>query len=180
MTGYERHLHEWGDRLQDWLDGELAPAARAAFAAHLSACEICREYVGRFEQLDARLTAALPSLALDASFDARLMARIAANDEQLRATKRRALERQIENERLALARGWRRSLVTVVPSVIAGIAVAFSLSAYVGDLQIVRTLITDSAAGLGQNAPTLIKLAVTSITGAGIGLTIARWLSRPA
>ena len=177
MTSREQHLQEWSEALQDWLDGELSLAARAKFDTHLAGCGICREQVARFKDLDAALAAAAPPLVLDQSFDRRLFAQIDASDERSRAAKRRVLERQLETERLALARGWRRGLAIVIPSVIAGIALALTLSAYIGSSEIVRSLIADGAAVLGGNASSTLRLAVTCVTGAGIGLTIARWLS---
>ena len=36
--------------VQDWLDGELAPAEAARFEAHLAGCEGCTNYVEQMRQ----------------------------------------------------------------------------------------------------------------------------------
>jgi anti-sigma factor RsiW len=174
----EQHLQEWDDTLQDWLNGELAPAARARFAAHLESCEICSDQVAGFERVDEALTQALPRLTLDNAFERRLFSKIDAIDEHARAAKRRQAERELEAERRLLARTWRRSVLTVVPSVIAGIVLAVSLSSYFSGSELVGSLVADGAAALGRNTAGMLHLGVTSLIGAGVGLTIARWLTR--
>jgi anti-sigma factor RsiW len=177
MSTRERHLQDWNDALQDWLDGELAPIDRARFEAHLAACAICHESIATFERLDAALAASLPPVALSDSFDRRLLARIDASDEQSRVAKRSDIERQMQAERLELARGWRRTLAILVPSIVAGITVAFALAASLSGSEAVRSLIASGSAALGQGSGPLLQLAITSFMGAGIGLLIARWVS---
>lgn len=50
MTRCEQHT-----RIQDFLDGELAPAEAPAFRAHLAACPRCAAEVAAFERLIATL-----------------------------------------------------------------------------------------------------------------------------
>jgi len=179
MQSREEHLREWNDALQDALEGELTPAARASFDAHLQSCEICQEQLAELERVDAALVAALPRLTLDDAFERRLLATIDSSDERARAAKRRQAEREIDRARQALARDWRRNLVIVVPSIIAGLVLAYSLSTYFSGSELMRTLIEEGAARLGRDAAGIMRMAVTSVIGAGIGLTIARWLARP-
>jgi anti-sigma factor RsiW len=61
-----------GDRLQEWLDGRLAPGASAEVEAHLSACVSCREERDRLVTVRETLRAALPARDLPRDFEAEL------------------------------------------------------------------------------------------------------------
>jgi anti-sigma factor RsiW len=179
MQSHEEHLLEWNDALQDAVDGVLTPAVRATLEVHLQSCEICQEQLAELERVDGELVTASPRLTLDDAFERRLFAKIDSSDERARAAKRRQAQREIERARQALARDWRRNLVIVVPSIIAGIVLAYFLSTYFGSSEFMRALIAEGTAGLGHDAAGIVRIAVTSVIGAGIGLTIARWLARP-
>jgi anti-sigma factor RsiW len=172
------HELEWNDRLQDWLDGELDPAGVTAFETHLAGCAMCQNTVARFEQLDEALVAAAPTLSLDASFDQRLLAQIETIDEKHRAEARRRIEQELQQQLGALRRGWKRTLAFVIPGIVAGIAVAFALTAWLDDSGVTRTLVAEGAAELGSGSTDFIRLGVTSIVGAALGMLIAPWLAR--
>ena len=50
----------WIDRLSDYLDGELTPAERSAFDAHLAQCRDCSEALGELREVVARAAALTP------------------------------------------------------------------------------------------------------------------------
>ena len=62
------------------------------------------------------------------AFDAKIFAQLDAIDETKRAEARRRLEQELQQNLQALARGWRRALLFVVPGVVAGVALAFALA----------------------------------------------------
>ncbi|NLG77159.1 MAG: hypothetical protein GX535_13065 [Xanthomonadaceae bacterium] len=179
MTAADHDL-EWNDRLQDWLDGDLAADERTAVEAHVGACDACKEQLALLRTLDASLVAALPRLALDESFDARLFERISSVDEARRAADRARVRQELEADLTKLARDWRHTLAIVIPSVLAGIALAFGLAAYFDTAEWAQTLTARGAGEIGAINATHLHLLLTSAIGAATGYVIARWLTPSA
>ena len=67
-------------KLSAYLDGELAPEARAAVTAHLAACAACAEELRRLSAVDAAITA-LPAAKPSPFFAAKVAAAARALDE---------------------------------------------------------------------------------------------------
>jgi anti-sigma factor RsiW len=175
-TDREHHL-EWNDRLQDWLDGDLDAADTTSLQAHVADCALCRMRVEELKQLDLGLRNATPRLVLDESFDARIFAQLDAIDESKRAEARRRVEQELQQGLSALTRGWRRALLFVLPGIVAGIAMAFGLSAWLEAAGYTHTLVVQSAAEFGPGASDLVRLSLTTLLGAGLGAAIAGWLA---
>lgn len=171
------HDIEWNDRLQDWLDGDLDAADTAALQAHMADCADCRARADELQALDRELRGAAPRMALDDSFDARIFAQLDEIDDTKRAEARRRLEQELQQNLHALARGWRRALLFVVPGVIAGVALAFALAWWLDTGGVMHTLIVQSAAEFGTDNSGLVRLSVMTLLGAGLGGLIARWLA---
>ena len=171
------HDIQWDERLQDWLDGDLDAADTAALQAHMSDCAACRARADELQTLDRNLRNAAPRLALDDSFDAKIFAQLDVIDETKRAEARRRLEQELQQNLHALARGWRRALLFVVPGVIAGVALAFALAWWLDTGGVMRTLIVQSAAEFGTDNSGQVRLIVMTVLGAGLGGLIARWLA---
>jgi anti-sigma factor RsiW len=173
------HLLAWNDRLQDWLDGDLDAADAATLQAHMTGCAMCRARAEELRELDRSLFGAAPRLALDDAFDAKLFAQIDAIDDSQRAEARRRIERELQQDLQALARGWRRALLFIVPGVVAGVALAFALTSWLNDASLMQALVTESAR-LGSGSSGYVPLIVTTLIGAGLGGLIARWLASVA
>jgi len=169
------HLAAWSDRLQDWLDGASEDLEAAAVQQHLDACADCRAFVEALQRVDLTLGAVVPVPPLDASFDARLYAHLDALDESGAAEKRRELEQELQRNLQALSRGWRRSLGLLIPGIVAGLAIAFALSAW---LQAAGLTALDLGGGSGLDADLaqLLRLTLTACLGTALGLGLARWL----
>lgn len=179
MTTRDHDL-EWSERLQDWLDGELAPDERAFVEAHTESCDACRKHLAALSALDGALAAAAPRMSLDESFDARLFAHIASDDEARRAAAREQLQQEIEAGFAKLARDWRRTLGLIIPSVLAGIALAFGLAAYFGTAEWVQSMTAQSAGEIGVLNAMHLHVLLTSAIGAATGYVVARWLADAA
>jgi anti-sigma factor RsiW len=171
------HDIEWNDRLQDWLDGDLDAADTAALQAHMDGCAACRARADELQALDRSLRSAAPRLALDDAFDAELFAQIDAVDESKRAEARQRIEQELQQNLQALARGWRRALLFIIPGVIAGVALAFALTWWMNDAGVMRALIAQSAAEFGPGNSGQVQLIATTLLGAALGGLIARWLA---
>lgn len=177
MTPEEEHTLAWIDRLQDWLDGDAAPADGAAFEAHLAGCEICQAQLNEFEGLDEQLQAAVPPIALNETFDRRLFAQIDTIDEAKRTATRQRVEQEFQDNLHALSRSWRRMLAFVIPGAVAGIAVAFALAGILST-EVTHELIASSDS-VARN-PELVNIALTTLLGAAMGGGVARWLASAA
>ncbi len=171
------HLLEWNDRLQDWLDGDLDERNTAALQAHLADCARCRTFAEELRGLDRELHQSSPSLALDAAFDARIFSQIETFDEAKRAAARKRVEQELQQNLQALSRRWRRTLAMLIPGIVAGIAIAFALTAWLGQSELTRHLVMESATGLGWDTSSLIQVGVTMLFGTGLGVILARWLT---
>ena len=170
------HQLAWNDRLQDWLDGDLSASEVAALQAHMADCAMCRARAEELRELDSNLANAAPRLALDAAFDAKLFAQIDAIDETQRAEARRRIEQELQQNLQALARGWRRALLFIIPGAIAGLALAFGLASWLSDASVMQQLVSESAK-LGSSNSDQVHLIATTVLGAGLGGMIARWLA---
>ncbi|HEX7012408.1 MAG TPA: zf-HC2 domain-containing protein [Steroidobacteraceae bacterium] len=179
-TPEQQHDLDWSEPLQDWLDGDLDAEALARFEAHLEGCAVCQERVAQFKELDAALEAAVPRLALDASFDERLFAKLDEADEAKRAEARRRAQQEFERGMSALARKWRLALGLVIPGAIAGIALAFAVTAWLGDSGLTYTLAAEGSERLGMSYFELLRIGLTAIVGAVLGGVVARWLTTVA
>ena len=174
------HSEEWDGRLQDWLDGELNTAERAVFEAHLAGCGECQQTVETLERLDEALTEATPPMELDKAFDQRLFAQIGAIDESKRIEARRRLELEWQQQMRALSRNWKRTLAFVIPGVIAGIALAFAVMAWLDSSGVTSNLVAQGTAELGSGSTDLLRMGLTGFIGAALGMAVAPWLARLA
>lgn len=175
----EHHL-EWNDRLQDWLDGELDAAEAPEFEAHLADCDLCQERLGDFEQLEAQLRQAAPTLALDTCFDARIFSQIESVDEARRAAARQRLEQELQSNLHKLSQSWRRTLAFVIPGIAAGIALAFALTSYFDSSGLTGRLVAEGATGLGAGSANWVHAMLTTALGASIGGLMAGWMAKTA
>lgn len=173
----DEHDLDWNDRLQDWLDGELDASEQAVLDTHVASCTRCQEKLRRFERLDEALRAATPPISLDNSFDARLFAQIDEADEARRAAARERVQAEIQTELQLLTRNWRQTLGTIIPGIIAGIALAFALAVYFDTAEWVRALADQSAGEIGRTNALFVHALLTSGVGAAIGYVVARWLT---
>jgi anti-sigma factor RsiW len=171
------HDLAWNDRLQDWLDGDLDPTEAATLQAHMSGCASCRARAEELQALDRSLVSALPRLALDDAFDARIFAQLDAIDESKRADTRRRMEQELQQNLRALARGWRRSVLVILSGVVAGVALALGLASWLSDASLMHTLIARSAAEFGPGNSAQVQVIAMTLLGAGVGGVIARWLA---
>jgi len=179
MIPSEHHL-EWNDRLQDWLDGDVEAGESVLVEAHLGQCPICQARLAELEQLDTALRAAAPRISLDAAFDQQLYAQIGAIDasieEKKRAQARERVEQELQQNLRALSRNWRRTLAFVIPGVIAGLAIAFTLSVWLDGSGLTRQLIAHAPGSLAHDTH-LIRWSLTALMGTSLGLIVARWLA---
>jgi len=180
LSTAQEHQLAWNDRLQDWLDGDLDEADAAALQAHMADCALCQVRAEELQELDRSLMNAAPRLALNEAFDAKLFAQIDAIDDSQRAEARRRVEQELQRDLQALARGWRRALVFMVPGVVAGIALALALASWLSDATVMHTLVAESAATLGPATSGQVPLFAMTVLGAGLGGLIARWLASVA
>jgi anti-sigma factor RsiW len=171
------HDIEWNDRLQDWLDGDIDSADAATLQAHMADCAACRARADELHALDRELRGAAPRMALDDTFDAKIFAQLDAIDETKRAEARLRLDQELQQNLHALARGWRRALLFVIPGVIAGVALAFALAWWLDTGGVMRALIVESAAEFGTDNSGQVRLIVMTVLGAGLGGLLARWLA---
>lgn len=174
------HAAQWDDRLQDWLDGDLADADVLVFEAHLAGCELCQQRLADFERLENVLQSASPRLSLNEAFDARLFAQIDAIDETQRAAARQKVELELQNNLRALTRSWRRTLAFVVTGVVGGLALAFALMGYFDASGLTEKVVAEGASELGGNSANLIHIAFIAAMGASIGGVMAGWLAKAA
>lgn len=171
---------QWDEALQDWLDGDLNDAESAAFEAHLAACGLCQRSLPEFEELDQALVESAPPLKLDAGFDQALLARIDAIDESKRLEARRRLEQEWQEQMQSLSRNWRRTLAFVIPGIIGGIVLAVALMSWLDSSGITSNLVAQGAAELGARSIDYLRVGITAVVGAALGMLVAPWLARLA
>jgi anti-sigma factor RsiW len=173
------HEHEllWNDRLQDWLDGDASGPEAELVERHLGECSVCQARLAEFEQLDAQLTATLPGASLDAAFDARIFARIEAIDETQRAAARARIEAELQQNLGQLARGWRRALAFLAGGIAGGLALSFTLTAWLEESGLAGALVSYSESELGTTGASFVQTGLTAIFGAVLGIIVARWLT---
>jgi anti-sigma factor RsiW len=179
MSADPDHNFEWGDRLQDLLDGDASPSDVAAVERHLASCEQCRALLGDLRSLDESLQLAAPPIALDERFDERLYARIHDIDESQRVAARQRVERELQENLRSLTRSWRRTLAFVVPGVVAGVALAFALTGYFLSADAVQPLMQNAEA-LSRGHTEIFEAGLPALLGATIGAFVARWLASVA
>lgn len=172
------HDRRWNDLLLDWLDGEISPQAARKFEAHRAQCPLCQQQLRDFARLDASMHAALPPLSPGNSFDSELLARIEAIDESQRLAARLRAERELRENLRSLSRGWWRHLGLILPGIAAGLASALALAGWFDDSGMTQTLLSQSPIALGSQAAYLAHITLLALLGAGLGLTVGRWLGR--
>ena len=79
MSPESRGCSEYGSDVEAYVDGELTPARRASFAAHLDACAPCREALDAQQWLGQALRS-LPRAEPSADFAARFWERVEGGD----------------------------------------------------------------------------------------------------
>jgi anti-sigma factor RsiW len=171
---------QWDEALQDWLDGDLNDAESAAFETHLAACGLCQRSLPEFEELDRALVESAAPLKLDAGFDQALLARIDAIDESKRLEARRRLEQEWQEQMQSLSRNWRRTLAFVIPGIIGGIVLAVALMSWLDSSGITSNLVAQGAAELGARSIDYLRVGITAVVGAALGMLVAPWLARLA
>lgn len=179
MTTSDHDL-DWNERLQDWLDGDLAAGEQAQVEAHVDSCNACQEQLAALKAVDEALVAAAPRLTLDEDFDARLFAQISSDDEARRAAARERVQQELEAGLTRLARDWRRTLAIIIPGVLAGIALAFGLAEYFDTAEWVQSMTARSAGEIGMLNAMHLHALLTSAIGAATGYLVARWLTNAA
>jgi anti-sigma factor RsiW len=118
---------EWDERLQDWIDGDLDPAASAVLEAHLAGCDACQARLRAFRAVDARLSASLARQTLSSSFDRTVLAHIDGAPKAGRAAARARLEQAWQAEIGAFSRQWRTAFRSMILNalLVAALLVAF-------------------------------------------------------
>src|SRR5579862_6150302 len=111
---------EWEERLQDWIDGELDPAAAATLDAHLTTCAICQSRGTVLRAVDGTLARLIGQPRLDESFDRALLERVSIEAQADRIAARARATQERNRHLAALARQWRRSLGLLVLSALVG------------------------------------------------------------
>jgi anti-sigma factor RsiW len=177
MTATPAHDSEWDDRLQDWLDGDVSAQAAAEIEDHLGDCTSCQERLAQFEALDVSLRQAAPSQSLDADFDAKVFALIDTISDAERIAARERMEAEFRDNLQRLSRNWRRTLGLAIPGVVAGIALAFAVTALVTDSGFTGLIAAKTAGEFGANAANWVQTMLTAACGAGVGLMVARWMA---
>jgi anti-sigma factor RsiW len=118
---------EWDERLQDWIDGDLDPAASTVLEAHLAGCDACQARLRAFRAVDARLSASLARQTLSTSFDRTVLAHIDGAAKAGRAAARARLEQAWQAEIGAFSRQWRTAFRSMILNalLVAALLVAF-------------------------------------------------------
>ena len=107
----------------------------------------------------------------------KLFAQIDAIDDSKRAEARRRIEQELQQNLQALARGWRRALLFIIPGAIAGVALAFGLASWLNDAGVMQQLVVRERQSSARAIPDQVHLIATTVLGAGLGGMIARWLA---
>lgn len=171
------HDAAWNDRLQEWLDGELETDEHALVRSHLESCAQCQQSLAALALLDGKLKTSIASTTLDHAFDARLFAQIDAVSDSQRIEARQRAQAQLQAELEALSRNWERTLLGLLPSLLAGIAFTLALTMYFDTAEWLRAFAANGAGQIGGVDSGFIHLLLTSAMAAAIGYGIARWLS---
>lgn len=105
---------EWDERLQDWIDGDLDPAASAVLETHLAGCAACQARLQAFRAVDVTLSGSLARQTLPASFDRTVLAHIDGAAKAGRVAARARLEQAWEAEIGAFSRQWRTAFRSMI------------------------------------------------------------------
>jgi anti-sigma factor RsiW len=179
MANREHDL-QWGERLQDWLDGDSTNSTaseHAAFAKHLATCIECQNQIESFARLDANLTATLVAPALNAKFDERLLAQIQNINESQRAAARLRIKQEFDTSLQLLTQRRRRAWQLLIPGMIGGLAVALAVSAWLDTSHLTQLIVDGGVNEFGHGAANAVRLGLLTLIGAAIGLGLARWLA---
>ena len=177
MSEFEQHDAQWNDLLQDLIDGELIGQERVALEAHIANCPRCRARHAKLRRLDQALNSKIEAPPLTPAFDQQVFARIHAMNEQAQEHARRRLERELHDNLQALARTWRRSLLSVIGGAIAGVALALAFVNWAGDATIAKSLVSAATNSVGHGYANIIHVLVTALIGAAIGAGVSRLMS---
>jgi anti-sigma factor RsiW len=177
MSEIEQHDAEWNDRLQDLLDGSVATAERVRFESHVANCARCRAEFSKLKKLDAQLRSKLDAPNLSAQFDQQIYARIKALDAQSSEKARRRIDRELEENRAALSRDWRRALLSMASGAIAGVAVIIALITWSNQTGFTDLVIGAASDEVGIQHSGALRVLVTALIGATIGAMVSRWLT---
>jgi anti-sigma factor RsiW len=141
----------WDERLQDWIDGDLAPSEAAALEAHVAGCTLCQPRLSAFRATDAVLTKALPRQALTESFDRRVLEGVDRTSKADRAATRARIEHEWQTQMSALSRQWRNTLRSTVLNLLLVTALLVAFLARLPALPVLYRL-TDQLGELMQHA----------------------------
>lgn len=158
---------DWEDQLQDWVDGDLDIAQSAALEEHLSGCSACRARMKALQAVDGLLCRSLPPEALDASFDCRVLERVAKIEMANWAATRERLERERQAQIAALAWQWRRAWRALALNIVAAGAVLIALAAGFGGILDFVSSLQDQTTLLLRNAilhPTIALLVASGLS----------------
>jgi len=118
---------EWDERLQDWIDGDLDPAASAALEAHLAGCDECQARLQAFRAVDATLSGSLARQTLPASFDRAVLERVDRAANAGHAAARARLEQAWQAEIGAFSRQWRTAFRSMILNTVLATALLATL-----------------------------------------------------
>jgi anti-sigma factor RsiW len=178
------HLALWIDRLQDAVDGALAPAEASIVQAHISECAICHAEHRQLCAIDAQLRGEFSqAFSPSDSFDRNMFARIDALEAEKRALAKQRELHEFE-VRLAQARsGWRQLLRFHLGNILGGAATAVAVISAIAGMW--PTLAEDlraasSASGVlqGNTIAASIAMAAVAATFAAASILILRRLER--
>jgi anti-sigma factor RsiW len=177
MNDIAQHDHEWGERLQDLLDGDATHADRVALEAHLASCAHCRSQFTQLKRLDVQLRGNLETLTASASFDQQLFARMRVVDEREAERVRRRIETEFQQDLRSLSQRWRRNWISLLGGAFAGIAAAFALLSWIDAAGIPAAVAGAAHSNFGFGTTSLLHTLVLLVIGSVIGAVTARWLT---
>lgn len=177
MIDFEQHDAQWNDLLQDLIDGEIENADRVVLDSHVAGCHRCRAQLTKLKRVDHFLHAKLESPPLSVTFDQQAFARIHAMNEQTQERARRRMESELQENLQALARTWRRSLLSVIGGAIAGIALALAFLNWASEAPIAKSVVDAATNSVGQGYSNVIHVLITMLVGAAIGACVSRLMS---
>lgn len=174
------HLALWIDRLQDAVDGALAPNEATVVQAHLSECAICHDEHRRLCAVDARLRGEFSqAFSPSDNFDRNVFARIDVLEAEKRALAKQRELQEFE-VRLAQVRGsWRQLLRFHLGNIIGGAATAIAAVTAIAGMW--PTLGADARAAASVSGVFQGNVIAASVAMAGVAATFAVasiWLLR--
>ena len=162
MADSTHHL-DWDERLQDWIDGDLAPSDSASLEAHVAGCALCQTRANALRALDTTLLDTLSREALSADFDRSLLGHIDLVPRPDRAAARARIEQAWQAEAGAFSRQWRTSLRSMILNALlaAGLLTAFltRLPGWVSGARLSDQIGQITLLAFGRPALTLVAMA---------------------